>query len=208
MPGPRRFPKRVRYPVWSVKTITVLCILVIAITATSVFLIGKKPLFYETELTLAIIAAVLFVFLAVGLYRGVRVRRRDLPGVDIKGVGLDDLTDHLPDANHVPEPLDVGDGCVGAIVGLLLGIVVGALLMVLLWLLLNLGIVLWVFLTAALAWLFYLALRQTFGKSRVCKGKLAPTLAYALMYTILYTGWLFALVWVAQRLFGGRVAQA
>ena len=208
MPLPRRFPKRVRYPVWSVKTITICGILVIALTATSVFLIGKKPLFFKTELTLAIIAAVLFVFLAVGLYHGVRVRRRDVPGVDVKGVRLEEFTEHLPDANNVPDALDFGEGCLGAIVGLLLGILVGAILLVLLWLLLNLGIILAVFLVAALSWVFFLALRQTFAKSRVCKGNLAASLGYALMYTVLYTGWLFALVWAAHRLFGERLAQA
>jgi hypothetical protein len=211
MPRLRTFPRRVRYPVWSVKTITALAILVIALTATSVFLIGKKTLFYETELTLAIVAAVLFVFLSVGLYRGVRVKRRDLPGVDTKGVRLGEITEHLPDAATLPDNIDAGDfgeGCLVALVGLLLAIVVGAILLVLLWLLLNLGILLWVFLIAALAWVFYLALRQIFAKSRVCKGNLGASLGYALVYTVLYTGWLFALVWAAHRLFGGRLAQA
>ena len=211
MPRLPRVPRRVRYPVWSVKTITVLAILVIALTATSVFLIGKKPLFYETELTLAIVAAVLFAFLSVGLYRGVRVKRRDLPGVDAKGVRLGEITEHLPDPATIPDHIDAGDfgeGYLVSLVGLLLAIVVGAILLVLLWLLLNLGILLWVFLIAALAWVFYLALRQIFAKSRVCKGNLAASLGYALMYTVLYTGWLFALVWAAHRLFGGRLAQA
>jgi hypothetical protein len=211
MPRPRRFPKRVRYPVWSVKTITVVAILVFALTAVSVFLIGKKPLFYETELTLAIIAGVLFVFLTAGLYQGVRVKRWDLPGVDTKGVSMGDLMEGLPDAASLPDGIDPGDfgeGCLGALVGLLLAIVVGVVLLLFLWLLLNLGILLWVFLIAALSYVFYLALRQIFAKSRVCKGNLAASLGYALVYTVLYTGWLFALVWVAHRLFAGRLEQA
>ena len=210
MPRPRIFPKRVRYPVWSVKTITIMGILVIALTAASVFLIGKKPLLYETELTLAIIAGVLFVFLTVGLYQGVRVKRWDLPGVDAKTVSMGDVMDSLPNANFSDglDPGDFGEGCLGALVGLLLAIVVGVVLLAFLWVLLNLGILLWVFLIAALSYVFYLALRQIFAKSRVCKGNVAASLMYALMYTVLYTGWLFALVWVAHRLFGGRLAQA
>ena len=211
MPRLRRLPKRVRYPVWSVKTITVLAILVIALTATSVFLIGKKPLFYKTELTLAIIAAVLFAFLTVGLYRGVRVKRWDLPGVDVKGVSAGEVMDYLPDAGNLADgidPGDLGEGCLVSLVGLLLAIVVGIVLLLLLWVFLNLGILLWVFLIAALSYVFYLALRQIFAKSRVCKGNLAASLGYALLYTVLYTGWLFALVWVAHRVFGSRLEQA
>ena len=211
MRRPRIFPKRVRYPVWSVKTITVVAILVIAVTAASVFLIGKKPLLYETELTLGIVAGVLFVFLAVGLYRGVRVKRWDLPGVETKGVSMGELMEGLPDAVDVSGGIDAGEfgeGCLVSIVGLLLAIVMGVVLLLFLWVLLNLGILLWVFLIAALSYVFYLALRQIFAKSRVCKGNLGASLGYALVYTVLYTGWLFGLVWVAHRLFGGRLAEA
>jgi hypothetical protein len=209
MPRPRPFPKRVRYPVWSVKTITVIAILVIALTAASVFLIGKKPLFFETELTLAIIAAVLFVFLSVGLYRGVRVKRRDVAGVDTKGVAsLGEMVEALPNPSGLPDGMDADEGCLGVLVGLVVAVFVGIVLLFLLWLLLNVGILLAVFLVAALSWVFYLALRQIFAKSRVCKGNLAASLGYALVYTVLYTGWLFALVWAAHRLFGGRLAQA
>jgi hypothetical protein len=211
MPRLPRIPKRVRYPVWSVKTITLLAILVIGLTATSVFVIGKKPLFYETELTLAIVAGVLFLFLAVGLYRGVRVKRWDLPGVDAKGVSMGDLMEHVPDPATFPDHIDAGDfgeGCLVSLVGLLLAILVGVLLLLLLWVLLNLGILLWVFLIAALSYVFYLALRQIFAKSRACKGNLPTSLGYALLYTVLYTGWLFAVVWAAHRIFGGRLEQA
>jgi hypothetical protein len=52
---------------------------------------------------------------------------------------------------------------------------------------------------------FYLALRQVFARSRVCRGNLGKSVGYALLYTALYTGWLFALVWIAHGLFGPRL---
>ena len=198
-----RLPKRVRYPVWSVKTITAVAVFVLGVTAASVFLLGKRSVFAETELTLAIAAAALFVFLTVGLYRGVRVKRKDLPGVPVEGLEFADIGQHLPDGIDFSDGID-GDaeGCVGAIVGLLVAIFAGILLILLLWVLLNVGIVVWVFLLAALAWVFYLALRQVFARSRACKGKLGPSLGWAAWYTFLYTGWLFGLVWAAHRILG------
>lgn len=202
-----KIPKRVRFPVWSVRTITLTALSVLAVTAIAVFALGTRSLFVETELTLAIVAAALFVFLSVGLYQGARVRRWDLPAVEAKGVSFDDIAQNLPDA------LDVGggvpdvdaEGCFGSVVAAMLALVAGLLLLVLLWLLLNFGVVLWVFLLAAVSWVFYLALRQVFAKSRVCRGNLGASLGYALLYTLLYTGWLFAVVWIADGLIGRRL---
>lgn len=81
-----RVPHRTHYRVWSMRTITLVAIAVVTVTAVSVFLLGKGSLFRETGLTLAIVAAGLF--LAVGLYRGVRVERWELPGVSVKAVGF------------------------------------------------------------------------------------------------------------------------
>jgi hypothetical protein len=52
----------------------------------------------------------------------------------------------------------------------------------------------------AVFWVFNRALRQVFARSRQCHGRLAPSLGYALVFTILYTGWLFALVWGVHRI--------
>jgi hypothetical protein len=215
----RRFPKLVRYPVWSIKTITITAIVVVSLTALLVFGLGKWSLFHETEVTLGVVAAALFAFLAVGLYRGARVRRWDLPGADVKNVSMDDLRDGLPDALSVDFSGGSGgadlsggadslEGCFGAIVAVVVGLFAGVILLFLLWLLLNLGVVVWVFLLAALSWVFYLALRQVFAKSRLCRGNLAASLGYALFYTLLYTGWLFALVFVAHGWLGPKLAGA
>lgn len=201
-----KFPRRVRYPVWSVKTITATTLFVVGVTAAPVFLAGKRSIFVETELTLAILAAALFAFLAVGLYRGVRVRRKDLPGTDVKGFGAENMDFSFDNLGSLPDGLDGGDeGCLAVVGALLLAAIAGLLLVLVLWVLINLGIVVWVFLLAATAYVFYLALRQVFAKSRVCRGNLPASLGYALWYTILYTGWLFVVVWVAGWVIGPRL---
>jgi hypothetical protein len=111
----------------------------------------------------------------------------------------------LPDLGGFDLGIDGDEGCLGALVGLVLAVVVGILLVFVLWILMYLGIVLWLFLLMAVAWVFYLALRQVFAKSRVCQGNLRASLGHALLYTLLYTGWLFALVFIAQGLLGPRL---
>ena len=88
----------------------------------------------------------------------------------------------------------LGEGCLGAIVSVLLSVVVLIVLAFLLWFLINVGAVVVLVLFLALAWVFSRALRQVFRHSRTCRGRLAPSLGYAVLYSALYTGWLFALV--------------
>lgn len=206
-----RVPHRTHYRVWSMRTITLVAIAVVTVTAVSVFLLGKGSLFRETGLTLAIVAAGLFVFLAVGLYRGVRVERWELPGVSNNTVDFGDVLESLPNSDSgflgdIASGAD-GEGCLGAIVGVILAVVVGIFLVFFLWIVINLGIMLWVFLLAASSWVFYLALRQVFAKSDLCHGNWFRSVGYALLYTFLYTGWLFALVLTADWLLGRRLRE-
>jgi hypothetical protein len=199
-------PHRVNYHVWSMRTITLVATAVIVVTSLSVFLLGKGSLFRETELTLGIIAAALFAFLTFGLHRGATVKRWDLPGVDQHLVDIGNLSDGLsnaPDLDFIA--LGAEGGCLGALLGLVLSIFAGVILMILLWIVVNLGIVLWVFMMAALSWVFYLALRQVFAKGEICRGDWLKSMAYALLYTALYTGWLLALVFIADGLLGQRL---
>jgi hypothetical protein len=191
--------------VWSISTITTYALVVIGLTAILVYVLGKRSVFFETELTLGIIAAALFAFLTIGLYHGVRIRRRDLPSATMPEVPTPDF--ELPDLGGFDLGIDGDEGCLAVLVGLVLAVIVGILLVFALWILLYLGIVLWVFLLMAVAWVFYLALRQVFAKSRVCKGNLRASVGYALLYTLLYTGWLFALVFIAQGLLGPRLRE-
>lgn len=185
-----------RSPVWSARSIFWLAALDIALTAALVFLLGHKTLFAEVQITLAIVAGALFIFLATGLYCGLRVKREtvsvpppskrkiELPLGDAVDVGVDSA-DFSLDATG-------DEGCFVAI---------------LLWLLVMAAIFLlfWLFETGALAalmiaiyWLFSRALRQVFARGRFCRRKFWHSIGYAAGFTALYTGWLFALSWLIR----------
>jgi hypothetical protein len=54
-----------------------------------------------------------------------------------------------------------------------------------------------------LSWVVYRALRQVFARSRQSQGKLIPSVSWAMIYTALYTSWLYALLllgsWLTNR---------
>jgi len=200
---PLHWPRRQRYPVWNARTIAIAGAVVVTLSAVTVFVLGRRPVIVEMLLTLGAVAAGLFMLLAVGLYRGVRVKRADPVAPSLKQVELRDVLDRLdfstPDASC---PLDVGDcdgdGCLGAIVGLLLSVVILIALVGLLWLLVNVAVGVFFVLTLALSWVTHLALRQVFVRSRQCRGRLGPSIGYAVLYTFMYTGWLLALILAAD----------
>jgi hypothetical protein len=192
-----------RYPVWSAKAVALLALLDLGLSAAILYGLGDKSLFLETELTLAVIAGSLFLFLTVGLFRGVRIRREqlttggkgwsldgdfvDLSGLDLPDIGLD---------------LDFDEGILGVIVAMLVSIVAVIFLAGLAWVLINVVWGLAIVLAVAVFWVFNRALRQVFAHSRRCRGNLAASLTFAALYTTLYTGWLFVLVWAIHHFVG------
>ena len=205
----RHILRRPRRPVWSVKTAALVGVLVTGVTGAVIYLLGKRSLFAETELTLAAVSGVLFLFLAVGLYRGVRVRRRDVARLEFRTVRPDSLDIGNPDLPDVSCPLDAFDGddegCLAALLAGLLWVLAIVVLLGLVWVLLNVGLWIGLAIAPALTWLLYRALRQVFIHRRQCQGNLLPSLGYAAFYTFLYTGWLFALAYLAHYLYGQRL---
>jgi len=194
--------KRIRYPIWCAKSVGVLMAASIVVVTILVLLIGERSIFTELEVSLAIISVLLFGLLTCGLYRGVRVKREelDLPELDWKrdknrkGAWLDGM-----DLWGLDVPVVGGEGCAGAIIGLLLGIVLLIVLGLFLYFCLPF---IWAGVAAMIAgcfWVFNRALRVVFAKSRYCQGQLAKSVGYAFAYTLGYTGWLFALLYIGQR---------
>jgi len=177
--------------VWTASSIALAGGLAAVVASVSVFLLGHKSFFVETEISMAIVAAGLFVFLTVGLYRGARVPQESpdmRPG----------LLPGMPDPDFIN--LIGGDDPISFVLSIVLSIVVTIVLVVLTWLVLSM---LWGLLIVASLAVFYVfnrALRQVFARSRQCQGKLGPSLGYALLYTTLYTGWLFVLAWIIHRI--------
>jgi hypothetical protein len=205
-PATRLIEARGHYPVWSVKSVSWLAVLTLAVSATVVFIAGKRSLVVELEWTLGVVAAALFALLAVGLYRGARLKEKEAPSAELTRV---DLSDWTPDSS-VPDfdcPLDVVDGgggdelgCLGVIAGIVLSIVAFVVLFILLWAFLQMAVIVLFIVMTAIYWVLHLALRQVFAHSEDCRGNLSRSLAFASLYTVLYTGWLFALLFMASSL--------
>ncbi len=202
-PAAKLLHARGHYPVWSVRSVAWLAVVTLAVSGTVIFLAGKRSFIVELEWMLGVVSAALFAMLSVGLYRGVRLREKDAPSAEMRNV---DLSDWQPDGSlpDVDCPLDVIDGgdegCLGVIVGLLLSVVVLFLLLGFLWVFLQFAAIVLFIMMTAIYWVLHLALRQVFAHSEDCRGKLLRSLGFASLYTMLYTGWLFALLFLASSL--------
>jgi hypothetical protein len=184
-----------RYPVWSARVVLAVAVAGVAVVAPLVLLVGHRRLLVDMEFLVGVVAMAMFLFLAVGLYKGVRVRKKEAMAGDLQFVGADWMPSNLSDIGSFD-----ADGCGGIIGGILLALALLVLLVVGLWLFVNVALVVFFLLSLALGWVFQRALRQVFAKSRRCRGDLAASLGYAAWYTFLYTGWLFAALMLADRL--------
>lgn len=190
------------------RAIVLISVPVAVITTVLVFWLSNRSFVGEATIALAIIAAGLFLFLTVGLYKGVQLQEPIVEDPE-KPFGSEsiDVGSTVGLAASLPAPdikLDVpdlgggGDDLVGCLVSLVLWVVVAILLMVLFWLFVQvLAFVLpWVLL--ALYWMFYRALRIVFAKADVCRGQLLRSMGYGLLYSTLYTGWLFLVLGILE----------
>jgi hypothetical protein len=211
-----------RYPIWSVRAIVLISLPVVAVVTLLVFWISHSSPYVEFQITLLVVAIILFVFLATGLYRGVRLERpqRDAPrfeplptrnalpdGTPVSTDVLDGIGHSLSGVQLPHIDLDLSDGfggddVAGCLVSIVAWIVVTIALAFLLWLAAQ---ALWIALFAlvvALYWVFYRALRVVFARSRQCRTKWLPSLATSLLYTTLYAGWVFVVIWISRLVWG------
>jgi hypothetical protein len=161
------------------------------------FFFGHRSLIDEAQNSLLIIAAALFLFLTFGLYHGIRFRKETVDAPDFHRIVRNATwKGDFPDV-----PLDTafssfdGEGCLVALLVIVLTIAAMALL---LWVVVPLLWVLFAFTVFAVYWVFYMALRQIFVLSKKCRRRLIKSMGYAATHTVLYTGWLFAIIVLAK----------
>jgi len=194
-----------RSPLWSVRALVWISIPVVIITTLLVFYFSTRSFVTELTIALGIIAAGLFVFLAIGLYVGAQLEQPtktapealDLGTVDPGLVGLPMI--NVPDINlDIPDIGDAGNDLVGCLVSIVVWIAISLLLMLLFWLLVQLFAIALPWILLALYWMFYRALKLVLDKAPQTRGQLGPSIGYALLYTALYTGWLFMVLGALQ----------
>ncbi len=181
------------------KTITIITLIVITITILSIWLFGlgkNRTLFENSILSTSILSLIFFLFITIGLYQGVKLKDNigkitdkintkklsNLDGADFSGM-------------DIPEG---GDGIAGVIIGIILWILFS---FVLLFVLYFLGTILWILIlvfAAMLYWIFFRALRLVFKNSSKCRGNLALSAGYGLLYTILYNCWIYGIIFASH----------
>ena len=179
------------------KSVFIVSLLVIGITILTVYLSGEnynRTVTSNLYISLSIIGTALFLFMMYGLYVGISLKdnfpkfRGFKPGQFISGSG------ELPDVPGI----DISEGIGGLIVSILLWIGMTILLFILLILVEAFFWASIFIILAMLYWVFFRALKFVFSKSAATKGDLGISALYSLIYTILYVGWIFGLVYLTE----------
>jgi hypothetical protein len=180
------------------RMVALIAVLIVPLSAGLVFGLGHRSVFVELQITLLVLAASLFCFLSAGLYWGLRLdpqpRRGAFGGFDN---ALATPSVELPSMGDWGD-VGGGDDPISMVLAIIGWIIVSVVLIIAL---VMFASVLWGVLLAllgALFWLFAQALRQVFVHARRCRGNVLLSTGYALWFTLLYTGWLLGLSWLAR----------
>lgn len=177
------------------KTVFTVTIIVIVLTVLGIWLFGlgqHRTIYENSILSTSILSAAFFLFLTIGLYKGVKLK--DGLGKITDKIKIDkvpDLSGGLELPSDVP---DIEEGIAVVILGILAWVLFSILLLLFIWIF---GAVLWTMIlvfAAMLYWIFFRALRLVFKNSNKCKNNLMASIAYGLGYTALYNFWIYGII--------------
>lgn len=150
------------------KLLSYSALFVIIVVILSVWLSGKdahRSLFQNSILSTSILAGVIFLFISLGLYHGLKLK--DNIGSVLNKERLKKYTDKIPEIDSFDFDLPIiGDGIGSAILSVIAWFLFSILLIFLSY---FFGLFFWsaiLFLTAMLYWIFFRALRYVFKKFR------------------------------------------
>jgi hypothetical protein len=177
------------------KTVVVLISFVILFSfGFDYFLNLKTPhALYENALfILSFLACTLFVLMGCGLYFGLKLKDnigKLTDHIDIKK--LPDFSGGTPDVSELIENMG---GIVEGLGGFLFAILAAIILIVFGWAIVLVSWYLIIFLAAILYWIFFRAIRLVLKYSMQCKGNVLLSLQYSLVYTFLYSSWMYGII--------------
>jgi hypothetical protein len=179
------------------KSVFIVSLFVIGITILTVYLTGEnynRNITSNLYLSLSIIGTALFVFMTFGLYKGIGLIDNFPKFKEFKTGDFIEQSVTVPDLPSIEVEEGIG--------GLILSIVLWIGMTILIFLLLILleaffWISIFIILTM-LYWVFFRALKFVFSKSTETKGDIGISAFYSLIYTILYLGWIFGIVYLTE----------
>ena len=180
------------------KTVFIISVIVALLTIAGIWLFGlgqHRTMFENSILSTSILSFAFFLFLVIGLYKGIKLK-------DDIGSFSDKLSpSKIPNIANVGQSADfilVGDGIEGVILGFFLWVIATILIAIFLWLF---GAVLWtgiIGFIAMLYWIFFRALRLVFKNSSKCVGNFSLSLLYGITYTSLYNFWIYSIIFITH----------
>jgi hypothetical protein len=184
----------------SSKSVFLISLLVLALTIVAVWLFGlgqHRSLFVNSLLSTTILSLTFFLFVSIGLYKGIKLK-------DNLGEVIDKVDfKKIPEVGPIEAPsgvpdLDDAEGIIGIVLGILLWLLITGLFLVCIW---WVGAIFWfsiLLFAAMLYWIFFRALRLVFKNGNRCKNKLKESVLYGLGYTILYNCWIYLIIFVGH----------
>lgn len=183
--------------VWRVKPIVRISFLVAALTLISVYFwgLGQHRTFFENSMiSITILSLVFFLFISIGLYRGVNViHETDVHGKASPAGKLDLLHNSADLASGIEAPDFDADDLGGILVSILLWIGWAILVAVAVWFFSEVILVAISSFAAMLYWIFFRALRLIFNNSNQCRGNIWESARNGAFYTVLYNFWIYGI---------------
>jgi len=172
--------------IWRLSTIVWHSFFIVALVSLFIFIASNRSIYDELEYIIFVVAIILFVFLTYGLFIGARLKGKPKTP---KFTFLKKLLDSSFDLDAFDlfgdfEPLAWLGATIFAIA-----------------LLLFLTTALWsavIGLIFIFYWIVYRAVRLVLLKGCKCKGNLILSMKLSLFNTILYSGWIFGIVWIVE----------
>ena len=160
-------------------------LIVIILVSFIVFLGLHKSILTEFIYVLVILAISLFLFLVIGLYKGIKILKNHPSELN----KLDNVPFPTSYVSAIAKAYFLNDGIFLIIIPILIWLSVYFVLITVYSI---------AFLVIVFYWLFYWAYRVAFRHSKETKGNMAKSFLYSLAYTILYSGLFFVLIQVIK----------
>jgi hypothetical protein len=200
-----RKPRLSTYRLVGARQVFIISLIVIVLTAGLVFLQGlgnHRSLLVNSVLTTTVLSVAFFSFVAIGLYRGVKLRHDFEIKWDARRFRFDyDAPSPSVDSLAEIEAPDLGGDDLGEVIIAIIGwILISIFTILLLWIVSNIFVAVVMVFVGMLYWIFFRALRLVFRHSAKSKGDLLTCIRIGITYTLLYNFWIYGIFFLTDYL--------